>query len=159
MKKIFVLMVIVMLCSFPVMIADTIGMDYGADVYSCINSSTNFSIEGINTDFGSIQTGKSKILTPSFIINNTNSRCNISVSALFTTNVSVTYGFKNNSNVISANDFRLNNIPLNSTGDAVYIGIVTNGTLKDYNATLSIPVTQEPAIYNGSIELIIVSTT
>ena len=153
MKQIFVLIVIAMLGVFPVIIAEAI--DYDVDVQSCMN----FSIRDINTTFGSMQTGKSKTLTPSFVVDNTNSSCNVSISALFTTNVSGTYGFINNSKVISADNFQLNNIPLSPSGDVVDIGTVTNGTSKDYDAKLSVPVAQEPVIYNGRIELVVEPTT
>ena len=155
-RQIIVLIVIAMLCSFPVIIAETIYYN-DIDIYPC---PMNFSInEDINTTFGSIQTGKSKILTSSFVINNTINSCNISVSANFTTNVDGTYGFISNSEVISANNFRLNGTSLSSTGEVVYIDSVAIGTSKNYDAELSVPVAQEPAIYNGEIELVIEQTT
>ena len=153
-RQIIVLIVIAMLCSFPVIIAETIYYN-DIDIYPC---PMNFSIEGINTTFESIQTGKSKILTPSFVINNTINSCNISVSANFTTNVGEIYGFINNSEVISANNFRLNGISLRSSGEVVYIDSVAIGTSKKYNATLSVPVAQEPGIYSGEIELVVEQT-
>ena len=149
MKQIFALIVIVMLGVFPLIIAEEI--NYGADVQI---HPMNFSIEDKKTTFGLIYTGKSKILTPSFAINNTNDSCNISVSAFFTTNVNGTYGLINNSEVISADNFQLNGVSLSSNGDAVYIDSVINGTLKYYDARLSVPVAQEPVIYNGNIELV-----
>lgn len=155
MKQIIVLGIIAMLSFFPIVAAETVGtISFGIEVQPCMDTT----IEEIETNFGTVQAGKNGIIEPSFVINNTNSTCNISISAIFTTNVSATYGFVNGGVVIPGENFAINGEPLNSTGESVGLSPIISGTTMPYNVTISIPVGTGSATYNGTIELIMEMT-
>jgi hypothetical protein len=75
------------------------------------------------------------------------------VSAKFLTEDEGVYGFTGGS-VIPADNFKINEVPLNNNGDARAICIVVSGETKECHTKLLVPPDQAGADYTATVELI-----
>ena len=75
------------------------------------------------------------------------------MSANFLTEDGGIYGFTGGS-VIPAENFRINNVPLNNNGDAKEIDTVLVGETKECHTKLLVPTDQPGADYTATVELI-----
>ena len=131
--------------------------------YSVNVKGIDVSISIAEADFGDMAPGVLKELSPSFTLDNTGG-LEALVEAAFTIEVGGTYGLTNSSKgykptpsegkVIPADNFELNEIPLDNEGQDVEIGTVTSQSTEDFSAGLNVPSYQEAGKYNGTVELI-----
>ena len=80
------------------------------------------------------------------------------IEARFLTNESGVYGFTGGS-VIPAENFKINDVPLNNNGDAMEIDIVEPGEIKECHTKLLVSLEHAGADYLGTIEVIFTPAT
>ena len=116
-------------------------------------SAFDVSIDLNETDFGEVLPGMTKEIHTYDVINA--GIIDADVEARFLTNEGEeSFGLVGGS-VILAENFELNNIPLNNDGSPKVIAPAPAGTTTPYNAKLTVPALQPDANYAGTVELII----
>lgn len=133
-------------------VADKSSVLYTVTVYA--GQSTELTIN--LADFGNMKRGDTSEIIDSLTLTN-NGDMDASVDAVFTTNVSATYGMVSGINTIPGNNFLLGEDgkekPLTIDGTNVYIGIVPANGVVDYDAILSIPNDAVTGAYTGDVEV------
>ncbi len=115
----------------------------------------NTVIQASDGAFGSILRGQSKTISPSVVLNNTG--CNpAKVEARFADSIGGIFGLVSGPDILAAHNFQLGPtgsiVALNDDGSDVQVATAPVGhTLLD--ARLSVPATQQPGAYAGSVIL------
>lgn len=154
-KKIAIALAVLMIAALaaPVVMADNV--PYSATVTGGQSTSVTTS----NGAFGSVKTGSdfdTNVITAS--INCTNLGTDAaSVAAKFISNVDITYGLVNNTNVIGGSNFKLGNATFNALNDEGTDVMLTDGVPAGanvaYHAKLQVPAGQALGSYTGTVQL------
>lgn len=113
----------------------------------------------MNKAFGDLLAGASKELSPSLNLTN-NGGAAADVDAKFTTNVTGFFGLVSGTDVIGAGNFSIgtdgDETALNNAGSDTALGLnnrVPAGSSVDYDAILTVPVSQAVGSYAGNVRL------
>ena len=139
--------------------------------YSCtVTPVMDFSIESVNGSFGMVQQNTNNWIKPTFVINNTESACELQMSIRFITKRDGIYGIVSDNSVISADKFNFSYVTPYIAGSTTYwrtqdcmvpnidgsyknLSIISKHSIGIHNVYMNASRYQEVGTYLGTIEL------